>query len=69
MKLKELIEPYSDDIWIDVTLQATDKYKVYIGRAPKSMIKGPALNYEVLKVKEFIETRCITIQSVLVKKR
>ncbi len=68
--LKNLIPCLADGVWLDVTEQSTADYRHHIGRAPKQMIKGPVLNYEVLEVIGGpIEARGITIQKVLVKWR
>ncbi|WP_311920285.1 hypothetical protein [Lactococcus lactis] len=69
MILKKLMPYFPDKVWVDVTEQSTDEYKHYIGRAPKLLIKGPVLNYDVLEVKEPIEVRGNTIQRVLVQWR
>lgn len=67
--LKNLMAYFPDGTWIDVTEQSTDDYKHHIGRAPKFMIKGPVLNYDVLEIKQPIESRGITVQRVLVRWR
>lgn len=67
--LKNLMAYFPDGTWIDVTEQSTDDYKHHIGRAPKFMIKGPVLNYDVLELQQPTETRGITIQRVLVSRR
>lgn len=66
MKLKKFLEDVSEEEWIDVTEQSTQNYRNYIGRAPKRLINGPVLNYDVHEVKEPIEARGITILRVLV---
>lgn len=48
MKLREAIYNIPDDDWIEITEQTRDKYRNYIGKAPKKVIKGEVLEYDVL---------------------
>lgn len=69
MILRKLMPSLQDEIWIDITEQSEGYYKNHIGKAPKYMITGPVLSYDVLEVKEPIEARGITFQRILVKWR
>lgn len=69
MILRKLMPSLQDEIWIDITEQLEGYYKNHIGKAPKYMITGPVLSYDVLEVKEPIEARGITFQRILVKWR
>lgn len=69
MILRKLMPYLQDEIWIDVTEQADGYYKNHIGKAPKSMITGPVLNYDVLESEELIEVRGIIVLRILVKWR
>lgn len=69
MILRKLMPYLQDEIWIDITEQSDGYYKNHIGKAPKFMITGPVLSYDVLEVNGPIEARGIIILKVLVKLR
>lgn len=52
MNLREAIKNIPDDDWLEITEQSKDKYKSAIGRAPKYLITGEVLDYEVLDIND-----------------
>ena len=69
MLLKKAILDFPSDVWLEVSEQLSDDYTVYVGRAPLTMITGAVLNYEVLKIGKYYESRGLKFQRVLVRWR
>ncbi|RZI47998.1 hypothetical protein [Lactococcus kimchii] len=69
MKLKTEIRHIPDTDWLAITVQSTDHYQNYIGRAPKALIKGPVLNYDVLGASAPIQVNGYTVHRFLVSWR
>jgi hypothetical protein len=55
MNLRESIQNIPADDWLEISEQSTGKHANLIGRAPKSLIMGEVLDYEVLYIND---TQC-----------
>ncbi|RZI48447.1 hypothetical protein [Lactococcus kimchii] len=66
MKLKTEIRHIPDTDWLAITEQSTGPYQNYIGRAPKALIKGPVLNYDVLGASAPVQINGHTVHRFLV---
>lgn len=69
MKLREAIKHILDEDWLEIKelLEGKHKYRKLIGRAPKSLVKGEVLDYEVLSIGSIQNRKDYTIHVFLVK--
>ena len=67
MNLREAIKTLPDDDWLEIIENTSDRYKSTIGRAPKSLITGDVLDYEVLSIKNTQYRSDYTLHRFIVK--
>lgn len=63
-----MIKHIPEKDWLDITEQTKSNYTIHIGRAPKNLIVGNVLDYEVISSEYTGEYRDYVLYSFLVKK-
>lgn len=67
MKLREAIENIHDEDWLDLTEEPRRNYRTFLGRAPKYLIHGEVLDYEVVSIKRIQHSTDYTLHRFIVK--
>lgn len=67
MKLREAIENIPDEDWLDLTEEPRGNYRTFLGGAPKYLIHGEVLDYELVYIKRIQHSTDYTLHRFIVK--